>query len=509
MKEFKNNKLYLLLSLMCLTIMRSSILNTKKILKINIYSFFVLFLAGCILFTTSCKKTEYQPQINGLHFGIDTFLFDTVFTEQGSSTRILKIFNQGSEDILIEKINFLKGEASPYSLTIDGQIGTSAQDIKILAKDSAYLFLRVYIDPTQENNPFIVGDDLIFTSKDQVKTLPILAFAQNAIYITDSVLTTQQWTAEKPYIIMHNALVAEDETLTIEPGTQIYMHADSRLYITGTLRAIGTLEEPIVFQGDRIDRKVFVGSHSEIPGEWGGLYFSSTSKNNIIDYAIIRNGGNTTNLGNQQVMAATIQVDQAMASESTPKLTLTNTKISTSLGYGVLAFNSNIYVDNCIITQCGADNFLASEGGKYLIYNSTMGTFSDRFIKPNQTSILTLSNYLKLSEHQYTSNPLEADVQNCIIYGSNQHSLNLSQISDHSFQVQIKNSLIKTQPEILELAQYSDLILNVDPQFEDWKEQNYEVKETSPAKGNGVSIGLSYDILGVFRSPPVTMGAIQ
>lgn len=509
MKESKNNKLYLLLSLMHLTIMKGLIIHFTQHIKVVVQALFFILLTLIILLVSSCKKTEYLPQIDSLQFGVDTFLFDTVFTNQGSSTRVLKVYNNGEEDIVIEKIQLSKAEASPYSLTIDGQVGYEAHQVKILAKDSAYIFLKVFIDPTEENSPYIVGDDLIFKSGITTKRLPILAYAQNAVYIIDSVLNTQTWTAEKPYIIMHNALVEEEATLTIEPGVQIFMHADSRLYVMGTLKAEGTLEYPITIQGDRIDRKVFVGSYSDVPGEWGGIYFSNTSKQNVIDYAIIRNGGNTTFLGNQQVMAATIQVDQSDFNDPTPKLILTNTFITSSLGYGVLAFNADIYMDNCIITQCGADNFLASEGGKYIIYNSTLGTFSDRFIQSNNASVLTLMNYLSLSEQHIIANPLVADIQNCIIYGGSEQSLILDRREDHLFEIAIKNSLIKVSQEGLSFAEYSELILNQDPQFEDWADQKYELRASSPAKGTGIGVGFNHDILGLPRIFPYTMGAIQ
>src|SRR5690554_73623 len=117
---------------------------------------FLLFLSF-----SACKKTNYEPGALEIAFSVDTFMFDTVFTEQGSSTRVLKIFNPSKKDVLIESISFQKQEQSPYTLNVNGQSGKSAENIKVLAQDSLYVFLRVFIDPTNEDNPFVVGDELI------------------------------------------------------------------------------------------------------------------------------------------------------------------------------------------------------------------------------------------------------------------------------------------------------------------------------------------------------------
>lgn len=54
------------------------------------------------------------------------------------------------------------------------------------------------------------------------------------------------------------------ETLIIDPGCRIHFHYGSGMFVKGTLKATGTFEEPISFQGDRLEE-----SYRNIPGQWG------------------------------------------------------------------------------------------------------------------------------------------------------------------------------------------------------------------------------------------------
>ena len=49
------------------------------------------------------------------------------------------------------------------------------------------------------------------------------------------------------------------------------MHANSNLYVLGTLKINGTKTDSVIFQGDRFDRAYF--GYEGYPGEWGGIFF--------------------------------------------------------------------------------------------------------------------------------------------------------------------------------------------------------------------------------------------
>ena len=73
------------------------------------------------MFWSSCRKDfEFTPSSGNLEFSKDTVYLDTVFTNIGSSTYNLKVYNKSNEDILIPSIKLGQGEASNYRLNVDG-----------------------------------------------------------------------------------------------------------------------------------------------------------------------------------------------------------------------------------------------------------------------------------------------------------------------------------------------------------------------------------------------------
>jgi hypothetical protein len=68
--------------------------------------------------------------------------------------------------------------------------------------------------------------------------------------------------SKSPYIVSDNISIAPGATLSIEPGTFIYFKSSAGFFISGGIRAIGTKELPIVFQGFG---NSWVGIHSENP----------------------------------------------------------------------------------------------------------------------------------------------------------------------------------------------------------------------------------------------------
>ncbi|RYZ20006.1 MAG: hypothetical protein EOP49_47930, partial [Sphingobacteriales bacterium] len=325
-------------------------------------------LFGLIVLTPSCRKEKLLTTGGQVSFSLDTLVFDTVFTQQGSATRSVKIYNKQKEKINITSIRLRHGAQSAYRLNVNGEAGTEIKNVDVAGNDSVWVFAAVTIDPTDENTPFVVDDDLLVTLNGQEFSIPVMAYGQNAYYIRDSTLMTQTWLTDRPYVILQNALVDEGQTLTIPAGARVYVHRDSRLYVLGTLKINGTQTDSVVFQGDRLDPLVWIGDYIDIPGQWGGIYFFKQSYNNVINYAVFKNGGAPTAFPNEDktpVLGATIQVDPDTVNNGTPKLRITNSVIRSSLGYGILSFTGSVDAENCRITECGGENIMFFEGGRY------------------------------------------------------------------------------------------------------------------------------------------------
>ena len=84
---------------------------------------FLFFIISAISLTSCRNDFEFKPSSGGLEFSRDTVYLDTVFTNIGSSTYTLKVYNKSNRDISIPTVKLGKGLDSRYRITVDGSVG--------------------------------------------------------------------------------------------------------------------------------------------------------------------------------------------------------------------------------------------------------------------------------------------------------------------------------------------------------------------------------------------------
>ena len=97
------------------------------------------------------------------------------------------------------------------------------------------------------------------------------------------------WNADT-IIITDNVLVQDSITLEIAPGTVILADFQKRIEVEGTLKAIGSPDNYIIFSA--LDTLGFADT-TQIAGSWDGIHFDSIAMNNdtsVIDYCILEYG---------------------------------------------------------------------------------------------------------------------------------------------------------------------------------------------------------------------------
>ena len=72
------------------------------------------------------------------------------------------------------------GASSSYRINIDGDAGTSFNDIEIPAKDSIYVFAEVTVNPNAANLPFIIEDSIEFLTNGILQQVQLNDYGQNA-----------------------------------------------------------------------------------------------------------------------------------------------------------------------------------------------------------------------------------------------------------------------------------------------------------------------------------------
>lgn len=94
--------------------------------------------------------------------------------------------------------------------------------------------------------------------------------------VAGAIISNTTWSSDSCdfYNVVGNVIVSEDVTLTIKPGTELYFSSDTGITVRGTLNAIGTEGNPILFTS---------AQGSPAIGDWTGLFFEVESQSAILD----------------------------------------------------------------------------------------------------------------------------------------------------------------------------------------------------------------------------------
>ena len=317
----------------------------------------------CIIsWLISCQKETFIESPDArLSISIDTLRFDTVFTTTGSITGTVKVFNDNDQKLRLSYIRMGGGQSSYFRMNADGTEAQEVRDLEILAKDSLYIFVSVTINPNANRLPFLVEDSIMIGYNGNEQKIQLEAYGQNAYFIRNGLLTANtRFGSNLPYVILGGLVVDTNVTLTIDKGARLYFHADAPLVIDGTLEVTGTKQDSVIFTGDRLDEE-----YRNLPASWPGIYFRSSSKNNTLQYAIIKNA--------YQGLVA----DQPSVNAN-PRLTLRECIIDNIYDAGIYGIQTSIRASNCLVSNCGL-NLLLVSGGDYQFTHCTHHFFNRYF----------------------------------------------------------------------------------------------------------------------------------
>ena len=495
--------------------------------------YFITFLICIALISVSSCRKDFStiPNFGSLEFSKDTIFLDTVFTNIGSATYNLKVYNRGNKSITIPKIALENGTSSNYRLNVDGIPGKEFNDIDILAKDSIFVFIETTINASNVSN-ILYTDRILFDNGSNQQDVDLVTLVQDANFIypgknpitmkidsltidgqattikgrflTDNELT---FTNSKPTVIYGYAAVPSNKTLTIEAGARVHFHNNSGLIIDNkaTLKVHGTLDEKVIFEGDRLE-----SSFSKIPGQWGTIWMRAGSKDNEIYHAQIKNG------------IIGILID-SIGSTSTPTLKLQNSEIYNHSNFGILARETNIEGHNVVIGSAGEASLAATIGGTYNFTHSTFANFWNNGIR--QLPAVLINNFFTYlddngQEITETRNLYAANFTNCIFDGNNNIEFILDKVDGGGiFNYNISNCMIQFNDtsnsfdDNTELdftnSFYEDIILNGNTHFRDSQDADFIIGQDSDAINRAKITLFNLDLLGVDRTTNPDIGAYQ
>ena len=431
----------------------------------------------------SCKK-ENLVSLDGdfLSFSTDTLLFDTVFTTVGSATRYLKIYNNYDTDINISTISLAKQSQSSFHLNIDGEANSQIDNILLRSNDSLYIFAEVTIDPNNLNIPFIETDSIVFSYENKNQYVNLTAWGRDAYFhsgIPDhqqyspesenfssmeycnffdcnspgfpeqyigesfnyySVSENTTWFNDKPHVIYGDVIVENGATLTMQEGSEIYLHNNSWLVISAnsSIHSIGTLNNEVKFQSDRADNHSLT-DYANTPGQWGKIWILPGSINNQFDYTFMKNG------------KVGIQIDGVNDINTlpiSPMLTIKNSRIHNMSSIGILAQGSKVYAENLLIANCGQHLLALNIGGEYDFKHCS---FINSYPFARQTTSILLNNYYEDIEGSIQNRDLiKAYFGNCIIDGNMETEILFNKSEDAIFNYKLDHCVLKSNTDYWE-----------------------------------------------------------
>lgn len=498
-------------------------------------NFFLFFCVLMCIGIFSCRKDFTTiPNYGQLEFSKDTVYLDTVFTNIGSATYNLKVYNRGSVDITIPRIALENGTSSNYRLNVDGIPGKEFENIDVLGKDSIFIFIETTIDINTINNP-LYTDKILFDTGSNQQDVDLVTLVKDANFIypgrdpismkIDSLRLDGQpttikgrflsdseliFTSAKPTVIYGYAAVPNTKTLTIEAGSTIYFHDDSGLIIDkgATLKVNGTLNEPVIFEGDRLEN-----SFGRIPGQWGTIWMRAGSLENEINYAEIKNG----------VIGVLID---SLGSNNAPTLSLKNTKIFNHTNYGILARQAEIIGENVVLGNAGEGSAALTSGGDYNFSHSTFANFWANGIR-SLPAVLVNNFFISTdnsgNEVVTTRNLTNANFTNCIVTGNNNIEFVFDRVDGSTFQFNVANTMIQfndfngsfddvSEMDFTNPTFYQNIIINGNANFRNTAFNDFIIGTGSDAinKGSQSAAALiPFDILGVDRTTNPDLGAYQ
>lgn len=471
------------------------------------------FFYGILILLIVCSGSLFQGCHRGygddvkLEFSTDTLMFDTVFTTITSVTRNFTVKNPGKQPVKL-RICLAGAQQSYYSINVNGQSGVEFDEVEIPGRDSIFVFVKVNINPTDHNTPYLVTDSVLFYNTNRRQAVQLVAFGQDAHFIVADhggsmpykIVAHEHeevhWTNDKPWVIYGWAAVDSLGKLIIDPGTRVYIHGGGIwVYRYGNIHINGTVDQPVIIRGDHLE-SFFDADYAQ----WDRILINEGTQDNLIENAIISH--------------AAIGLEMDILQEFLGNKTIVNnTIIKDNKLYGVLCHAANLEMNNCQVSNNGTYS-IAMHVGDYKLNHVTVANFTTAARK---TPAVLLSNYYDATqinaageyETVYMMGDANLECNNSIIYGNRSDDgdeFAISRANGAEVDFTFHNCILKKE----NLGSMFISCFNLPPKFVSDYSQNYNLQEDSPAINNGMSgLGITTDLLGRTRNGIPDIGAYE
>lgn len=453
--------------------------------------YFLLTLSGLISLIMACTgmvscidDAMTTSSSDVLSFSRDTVDFDTVFTDLGTPTARLIVFNRASKGLEISSIKF-KDPDTRFRFNVDGVSGVEFHDVEIRGRDSIYVFIECFIPETQGASPGLVADDLEFVTNGVTQTVRVEAYGQNVTRLRNVRLTADtRLTADRPYVVFDSLTVCKGVTLTVDPGAQLLFHDGASLVVEGRLEAVGRPGKMIDMRGDRLDNVLPDVKYDILPGQWKGVRIAAGSHGNRIEYVDMRS------------TLAGLTVDSCADLQQT-RLTLLNSWLHNSSGNVLTSRYSKVNAYGCCFSEAGG-SVVSLAGGDHEFLQCTI---ANNHLYSISGPLLELLHVLPEDIDENSAPLMRARFSNSIIYGL-RADLNTGDLTGSDVVFRYVSLGSKEEDD----DNFINCLWETDPLFRTVRQDylfDYRLQEDSPVRSAGdpalVTPEVMYDMDGVDR----------
>lgn len=293
----------------------------------------------------SCVEDDTFTSRGGmLSFSVDTLSLDTVFSNVPSTTQSFWVYNPSEYNILCSSIALQNGNQTGFRVNVDGTylgatVGYQMQNEEIRKGDSIRIFVELTSPMQHSDAPLKLEDNLVFKFEDgSQQQIPLKAYSWDAQLLRNLVITKDTTLqTSKPLVVYGGIKVDSAATLTLGAGTTLYFHEDAGMDVYGSLKSLGGVGQEVVLRGDRLDNMFDYLPYDRTPGQWQGITFHESSKDNELQCTDLHGAYDGIVVSGKDAGKQMLRMESCTVHDCQ--------------GYGIVAEHAMVQLNNCQLTN--------------------------------------------------------------------------------------------------------------------------------------------------------------
>ncbi|MDC1106772.1 right-handed parallel beta-helix repeat-containing protein [Prolixibacteraceae bacterium] len=427
-------------------------------------SVIVVLMLLVVVVISSCKMDDELGFSRGeMIFSTDTISVDTLFADRASKVYTLKVYNPSNKNLHLHQVRLQGGYRSPFHMNLDGENGDLFKDIFILPKDSLYIFVRANFMSSKDKAPVLKEDGIQFMSDAGAAKVVLQGWNQNIQSMPSLGAPTTTLNADMPYLIKKNFNIPQGRELVIPQGVKLYFDLNTGIEVEGRLKVEGSSSLPVKMYSSNTDT-----SYVEIPNQWEGLIFRTTSVGNKISWCEVGNAKS----GFVFEESSSAQIDHSISKNMT--------------WAGIHAKNATLEVTNSLIANIRYYAVLLEGGGRYMFDFCTVANYKSYGFNGFRTDpSLVITDRLDPRSDLSGSAFGYIHWTNSIIDGPFMTEVEVRDSQTGKASLRFNNCLLQTNLKLLDLSdeQINGSIVSDRNTFKNFSESDYHLSEKSFARG--------------------------